>query len=126
MANIKNKLLILLIFIIPLFCFGQKINTNNTIIKLDGKFSQIQETTKIIIKKRNIIFKTNKRKKMVFVLKQLFEMYSDMNVVVKSYFTNKKGIIISVVKKQGVVIGVMIINVIEVKYYYKEKNILNV
>lgn len=126
MENIKNKLLILLIFMIPLFCFGQKINTNNTIIKLDGKFLQIQETTKIIIKKRNIIFKTNKRKKMVFVLKQLFEMYSDMNVVVKSYFTNKKGIIISVVKKQGVVIGVMIINVIEVKYYYKEKNILNV
>ena len=38
-------------------------------------------------------------------------MYSDMNVVVKSYFTNKKGIIISVVKKQGVIIGVRIINV---------------
>tara|TARA_B110000211_G_C14072685_1_gene550612 strand:+ start:1833 stop:2177 length:345 start_codon:yes stop_codon:yes gene_type:complete len=111
MANIKNKLLILLIFMIPLFCFGQKFNTNNTIIKLDGKFSQIQETTKIIIKKRKIIFKKNKRKKMVFVLKQLFEMYSDMNVVVKSYFTNKKGIIISVVKKQGVIIGVRIINV---------------
>ena len=126
MANIKNKLLILLIFMIPLFCFGQKINTNNTIIKIDGKISQIQETTKIIIKKRKIIFKTNKRKKMVFVLKQLFEMYSDMNVVVKSYFTNKKGIIISVVKKQGVVIGAMIINVREDYYYYKEKNILNV
>ncbi len=126
MANIKNKLLILLIFMIPLFCFGQKINTNNTIIKIDGKISQIQETTKIIIKKRKIIFKTKKRKKMVFVLKQLFKMYSDMNVVVKSYFTNKNGIIVSVVKKQGVVIGAMIINIREDYYYYKEKNILKV
>ncbi len=126
MANIKNKLLILLIFMIPLFCFGQKINTNNTIIKTGDRVTQIQETTKIIIKKRKIIFKTNKRKKMVFVLKQLFEMYSDMNVVVKSYFTNKNGIIVSVVKKQGVVIGAMIINIREDYYYYKEKNILKV
>ena len=126
MANIKNKLLILLIFMIPLFCFGQKINTNNTIIKTGDRVTQIQETTKIIIKKRKIIFKTNKRKKMVFVLKQLFEMYSDMNVVVKSYFTNKNGIIVSVIKKQGVFTSAMIINIREDYYYYKEKNILKV